>query len=147
MELNTASAVISFARKLEEDGIKLYESLAQKYPQDRQALLAFAGENKKNIIQIERAYYGMITDAIEGCFSFKIYPEQYRFETGLAGDLSYSDALSQAINIEDRTIKFYSDAAEQSKSLLADIHRTFAMVAKKRSERCSKLKAVLSSNS
>jgi rubrerythrin len=147
MELNTASAVISFARKLEEDGIKLYEGMAQRYPQDRQALLAFAGENRKNIIQIERAYYGVITDAIEGCFSFKIYPEQYRSEAGPGSGSSYSDVLSQAINMEDRTIKFYSDAAEQSKSLLADIHRTFMMVAKKRGERCSKLKAVLASNS
>ena len=140
MELNTASAVISFARKLEEDGIKLYEGLTQKYPQDREALLAFAGENKRNVVQVERAYYGVITDAIEGCFSFKIEPEQYRFETELGEDVSYSDALSQAINMEDRTIKFYSDAAEQSKSLLADVPRIFTMVAKKRGERLSKLK-------
>ena len=140
MELNTASAVISFARKLEEDGIKLYEGLAQKYPQDREALLAFARENKRNVVQVERAYYGVITDAIEGCFSFKIEPEQYRFETELGEDVSYSDALSQAINMEDRTIKFYSDAAEQSKSLLADVPRIFTMVAKKRGERLSKLK-------
>jgi rubrerythrin len=140
MELNTASAVISFARKLEEDGIKLYEGLAQKYPQDREALLAFARENKRNVVQVERAYYGVISDAIEGCFSFKIDPEQYRFETELGEDVSYSDALSQAINMEDRTIKFYSDAAEQSKSLLADVPRIFTMVAKKRGERLSKLK-------
>jgi rubrerythrin len=140
MELNTASAVISFARKLEEDGIKLYEGLAQKYPQDREALLAFARENKRNVVQVERAYYGVISDAIEGCFSFKIDPEQYRFETELGEDVSYSDALRQAINMEDRTIKFYSDAAKQSKSLLADVPRIFTMVAKKRGERLSKLK-------
>jgi rubrerythrin len=143
MGLNTASAVISFARKLEEDGIKLYEGLAQQYPQDRETWLALARENKRNIVQVERAYYGVITDALEGCFSFKMSPDEYAFERELKEDASYSEALNQALAMENRIIGFYYEAAKQSESLLADVPRAFTMVAKRRGDRCSKLRSLL----
>ena len=143
MKLNTTSEVISFARKLEEDGKGFYEYLAQRYADDRETLLSFANENRKNVVQIERAYYGVITDALEGCFAFNISPDEYNFETELAGNASFSDALDKAIIMEEKIIKFYSDAAEQSKSLMADIPRAFMMVAKKRNNRLPELKLLL----
>ncbi|MFC2022465.1 hypothetical protein ACFLTR_04600 [Chloroflexota bacterium] len=143
MELNTASEVISLAKKLEEDGAKLYEDLAQRYIKDRETWLSFAKENRRNVIQIERAYYEVITDAIEGCFSFKINPDEYMLKTKLAENASYSDALNKAARMEEKIIKFYSDAAEQSKSLLADVPRVFMMVARKRDDRRAKLGSLL----
>ncbi len=139
MELNTASEVVSLAKKLEENSAKYYEDLAQRYIKDRETWLSFARANRKNVVQIERAYYGVITDAIEGCFSFKINPEEYAFEAGLTENWEYSDALNEAAEMEGKIVKFYSDAAEQSKLLLADIPRVFTMVAKKRSDRKAKL--------
>jgi len=147
MGLNTASEVISFAKKLEENGAKLYEDLAQRYTEDSETLLSFAKENKKNIVQIERAYYGVITDAIEGCFAFNVDADKYTFKTELAGKTNYSDALDRAVEMEDKIIKFYSDAAEQSKSLMADVPRAFRMIAKKRSSREPKLRSLLSKGS
>ena len=47
MKLNTASAVISFAKELEENSIKYYENLIQKYTQDKETFLTFIKENKK----------------------------------------------------------------------------------------------------
>lgn len=143
MELNTASEVISFAKKLEEDGVKLYEDLAQEQVQGSEFLLSFAKENKKNALQIERTYYEVITDAMEGCFSFKINPDEYALKTGLAEGARYSDALNKAIKMEEKTIKFYSDAAAQSESLLADVPRIFTLVAKRRGDRRTKLEALL----
>jgi len=142
MELNTASATISFAKKLEEDSAKFYEDLSQRYAKDVDVLLSFAKENRKNIVQIERTYFGVITDAIEGCFAFNINPDEYAFKTELAEKASYSDALEKALEIEEKIIKFYSDAAEQSKSLMADIPRAFVMVAKKRDNRKAILKSL-----
>jgi len=143
MELSTASEVISFAKKLEEGGARFYEGLSHRYAQDEDVFISFAKENKKNIVQIERAYYGVISDALEGCFSFKINPDEYTLKTGLAENASYCDALNQAIEMEEKIIKLYSDAAEQSNSLMADIPRAFRMVAKKRSSRRPQLKALL----
>ena len=143
MQLNTCSAAISFAKKLEEDSAKFYEELAQRHTKDADALLPFAGENKKNIVQIERAYYGVISDALEGCFAFNINTDDYEPKTDLAEGASYSDALEKAVEMEEKIIKFYSDAAEQSKSLMADVPRAFTIVAKKRSNRSSMLKSLL----
>jgi rubrerythrin len=56
---------------------------------------------------------------------------------------SYSNALNKAIEMEEQILKFYSDAAEQSKSLMADVPRAFMMIAKKRSGRIAKLRALL----
>lgn len=143
MALNTASEVISFTRKLEEDSAKFYEDLAQPDTKDGETLLSLAKENRKNIIQIERAYYGVITDALEGCFAFNINLDEYAFQTELSEKASYAEALASAIAMEEKIRKFYSDAAEQSKSLMADVPRAFAMIAKKRDNRISTLKSLL----
>jgi rubrerythrin len=143
MKLHTASETISFAKELENKSAKFYEDLRQRYARDEDVFRLFAEENKKNTIQAERAYYGVITDAIEGCFAFDVETDEYAFEAGLAEKSSYSDALSQAIVIEEKMIKFYSDAAEQSSSLMADVPRAFRMIAKKRKNREVKLKELL----
>ncbi len=105
--------------------------------------MSSARENKKNVVQIERAYYGVISDALEGCFSFKVGPEEYVLDTELAENVAYSDVLNKTVMMEEKIIEFYTDAAEQSKSLLADVPRIFAMVAKKRGERIPKLGLLL----
>ena len=140
--LHTASEVISFAKSLEDESAKFYEDLSQRYAKDVDVLLSFAKENRKNVVQIERAYYGVITDAIEGCFAFNINPDDYEFKTELAEGASYSDALDKAIELEEKIREFYTDAAEQSKSLMADVPRAFMMVAKKRGNRVAELRSL-----
>jgi len=143
VKLNTCSQVISLAKKLESESAKFYEELSQRYSEDADLLLSFAGENGKNIVQIERAYYGVISDAIEGCFAFNVDPDEYAFKTELSEKTSYSDALGKAIEMEEKITKYYSDAAEQSKSLMADVPRAFKIVAKKRINRRPQLESLL----
>lgn len=143
MKLHTASETISLAKQLENESAKFYQDLSQAHATDKDTLLSFAKENAKNVVQIERAYYGVITDAIEGCFAFDMNPDEYTFSTELAGKPGYADALNRAIKIEEKICKFYSDATEQSKSLMADVPRVFTIVAKKRSNRISKLRSLL----
>ena len=141
--LHTASEVITLAKRFENESAKLYEYLSQKYAKDVDVLLSFAKENGKNVVQIERAYYGVITDAIEGCFAFNINPDGYAFKTELAEGASYSDVLNKAIELEEKIEEFYTAAAEQSKSLMADVPRAFVMIARKRDSRISMLKSLL----
>jgi len=143
VKLNTCSQVISLTKEFESESAKFYEELSRRYAKDADILLSFAKENRKNIVQIERAYYGVISDAIEGCFAFNIDPDDYAFKTELPEKTSYSDALGKAIEMEEKIIEFYSDAAEQSKSLMADVPRAFVMVAKKRDNRGAILKSLL----
>ena len=143
MKLNTASAVISFAKELEENSIKYYENLIQKYTQDKETFLTFIKENKKNIVLVQRVYYEGITDAIEGCFSFEgLDTDNYSFNQKVSADASYSNVLESAIKMEEKIQKYYLDSAEMSKSLLADIPRAFERIAKGRDKRKISLKSL-----
>jgi len=142
MKLNTTSAVISFAKELEENSTKFYENLIQKYPQNKEIFLSFIKENKKNIVLVQRVYYEGITDAIEGCFSFEgLDTDNYIFKTEISTEVNYSDALENAIKIEEKIQKYYLDSAEASKSLMADIPRAFERIAKRRDKHKIQMKS------
>ena len=134
MGISTCSGAISLSRELENESAKFYQELSKKFEKDKDLFLAFAKENAKYVTQIERAYYGVITDAIEGCFAFDLNPEDYQVKAAPSKDASYSNALKEALAMEEKILKFYHVAAEQSKHLMADVPRSFTLVAKKRSE-------------
>jgi rubrerythrin len=143
MQLNTSASVISFAKQLEADSAVFYEKMAERYPKGADLFLAFSRENNKYATMIERAYYGVITDAIEGCFAFTVETDKYTFEKEPAKGLVYADAMKRAIDMEQKLISFYTDAAEQSKAFMADVPRTFLIVARKRKDREDKLRTLL----
>jgi rubrerythrin len=143
MQLNTSASVISFAKQLETDSAAFYEKMAEGYPKAKEISLAFSKENDNYATMIQRAYYGVITDAIEGCFAFSVETDKYAFKSELAKEASFADALNQAIDMEHKVISFYTDAAEQSKAFMADVPRTFLIVAKKRKGREDKLRTLL----
>ena len=142
MIIHTASEGVTLAKKLENDSAGFYETLAQKFSNQSENFLAFAKENKRNVTQIERAYYGVITDAIEGCYAFNLNDDDYSINTTLASDAGISTAVKQAVQLEEKIVQFYKTAAEQSGSLMADVPRTFSMIAKKRENRVAKLKSL-----
>lgn len=141
MKLQTTSETISFVKELEEKSAKFYEELFRRYSKDGDVLLAFAEENRKYFKQIQRAYYSVITDAIEGCFAFDLESDNFVFETKIERDAAYSDAIDLALEMENKILKFYAVAAEQSQSLMADVPRNFKIVAKKRNNRLSRLQS------
>ncbi len=146
MAINTCAEAISLARHLEKDSSMFYQQMAQRFIKDKDLFLSFVKENEDYITQVERAYYGVITDAIEGCFAFNLEPDEYKLDTDVQkGSEDYSDLIKKAIEIEEKILRFYLLAAEQSKSLMADVPRAFRLVAKKREKRLSTLKSLLSS--
>ena len=140
MAISTCSGAISLSKELENESANFYQELSKKFEKDKDLFLGFAKENAKYVTQIERAYYGVITDAIEGCFAFNINPEEYQVKGTLPSNVTYADALGKAVELEEQILKFYRVAAEQSKFLMADVPRAFTLVAKKRNERIEKLK-------
>jgi len=143
MQLNTSASVISFAKQLEADSAAFYERIADRHPEAKEMVLTFSKQNSSYATMIQRAYYGVITDAIEGCFAFSVETDKYTFKGEPANEASFADALTQAIDMEQKLISFYTDAAEQSEALMADVPRTFLIVAKKRKNREDKLRALL----
>jgi len=141
MRLNTASEVISLSRRLEEEGAELYEKMAQQRPDDAETLGAFARENRRFVTQVERAYYGVISDALEGGFAFDLEADDFEIGTDTAGAVAGGDVKAAAA-MEERMIRFYEEAAEQSQSLMADLPRAFRLVVKKRRRRLESLSAL-----
>ena len=138
--INTCSGAIRLAGELEKGAAGFYKKLAERTPDNKDLFLSFAEENEKYVKQIERTYYGVISDALEGCFAFSLNPDDYSLETGLSGSATPAEAIQCAVKIEEKIIEFYTVAAEQSKSVMADIPRVFKLVAKKRSKRLSALR-------
>lgn len=143
MVVSTASAALSLARKLETDEAVFCEELARAYPQGAELFLAFSKENRKYITQFERAYYSVITDAIEGGYAFNLQEEEWELDTSLAGNEPFSEAVSRVLGMDDVIGRFYTVAAEQSKGLMADVPKAFLFIARKRKGREEKLKALL----
>jgi len=94
MQLCTTSETISFDRNLEEKSGEFYQVLSQKYEQGKE-LSRFKEENRKFALQIQRAYQSVITDAIEGCFAFKLESSDYTIDTELPEELSFLAPLKR----------------------------------------------------
>ncbi|RLI46615.1 hypothetical protein DRO69_02685 [Candidatus Bathyarchaeota archaeon] len=144
MEITTASGVISYIGKVEENSAKLYENLAQKYPEDGETFLSLAKENRRNKKSIEYAYYGVISDKLEACFCFEnLDTDNYSIKTELPEEINYPDALKKLIDLEEKIQRFLLDAAKQLKSLVPDVSFIFERVGKKRAKRVTTLKSLL----
>ena len=140
----TASAIINFAEKLEDDTFNFYQKLGGKFAQNKKEFISFAEESKKNKVLVVRTYRETITDALEACFCFEgLNLNNYAVRASLTVGKSYSDALRTAMELEDKGSKFYADVAELSKSLLATIPGVFRKVAEKRNSRKQVLKSLL----
>lgn len=143
MTLQTASEGISFARELETRSAEFYEELASRFTPQAEVFRSYAAANKKHVANIERAYYGVITDAIEGCYAFKLEPADYPLDVDLAELSEVSGVLAKAIRNEETIVRFYEEAAEQAKSTLADVPRAFTLVARKHRERIEEMRTLL----
>ncbi len=135
MKLCTASETLSFIRELEEKEAAFFEEMARRFPQKEKDLLNLANENRKFNKQIQMAYQSVITDAIEGCYAFNLETEDFAFQGSLAAGQSMSDAVGQALAMEEKLLACYDKGVQQSESLLADVPRNFKIVARKRRAR------------
>ena len=140
----TASAIMSFAEKLEDDSSAFYEKLAARFDEGREVFLGFAKESKKNKTHLIRTYQETISDALEATFSFGgLELAEYDFEAALAKGTGFREALEMALGIEEHAAELYSQIAEQAQALLATIPRAFLRVAKKRRARKEILQSLL----
>jgi predicted YcjX-like family ATPase len=143
MTLHTASEGISFAREMEEVTAGYYEELAKLFPAHAETFSAYAKANHKFVANVQRTYYGVITDGIEGCYAFRtLEPDDYVIDVDLGGDLDLAGALAKAIKNEETLVAYYKEAAEQSKGVMHDVPHAFLMVAKKKVARIEELKAL-----
>ena len=142
MKLITASAAIRFSGELEEASAGFYDELGQIFPECRDFCLSCIEQNRKFSSEVQRAYYGVISDALEGCFSFENIDSDDFTIPGSPGDPgSLSDAMSVAAEMEDTVMRFYQSSYEVSKSLIADVALVFRKIARRRAERIEEIRS------
>ncbi|MBN1320310.1 MAG: hypothetical protein JXA87_05635, partial [Thermoleophilia bacterium] len=111
-------------------------------PENAETFLGYAKVNNKNVANVQRTYFGVITDGIEGCYAFNLEPELYVLDLALPGGITKTDALAKAMAGEETISRLYADAGEQGKGLTADVARAFTIIARKKCERVEELKAL-----
>lgn len=119
--------------------------MGDKYQDGKEVFLSFSKENHRNKNVVESSYYGVISDALEACFSFKegLDTEEYKVKTELLEDASYSDAVKTAIEMEGVIKKAYTNAAILSEGLMADIPRVLKIISNKRNARINELEMMI----
>jgi len=139
----TASAVVNFAVELEAACAALYEAMARTYEKEQSIFRELAKENEKNERLVRRTYYEVVSDALETGFSFEgLDLLNYTLDCRLENK-AQSEAVTMALRSEERIEQFYLAAAEQSKSLLADVSRVFEKLIRQRKARKATLRKLL----
>lgn len=141
MKLSTASTAVRFAKQLEDESRDLYERVSERYPEWQPALAPFIRENKRNVGSIDRAYIGVVSDALDTQFAFEgIDADDYVLVTDLPD--SPDEVIAVLAANEETIIAFYRASADSSRDLLADVPRAFDRISSKRSPRVEALRAL-----
>jgi len=139
----TASAVISFAERLEERSTAFYKDMAERFPQEGEVFLSLAKGCEKTKTLVVRTYQETISDALEAGFAFEgLRLTDYEVELTLGKDANYEESLKMAIALEGKATGFYQDVAKRSRSLLATISMSFNSAARNRKRHKKKLQSL-----
>lgn len=136
----TASAVVSFAERLEDRSALFYERLSKQFPDYAHIFKDLAHESKLNKVLIVRTYQETVTDALETAYTF----EGLDLEGAIPSDLwqersDFTGAVGSAIALERAAAEFYNNVASRSRILLSTIYAAFKKVQGTRESRQTKL--------
>jgi hypothetical protein len=145
MECVTAASVITYLSKIELDTATLYEQWGKSHEKLKDPFEAFAKANKKNEQRVRRAYYSVVSDALETGFCFKDLKADIAIPEFSKG-ASVSEVLNLAVSLEKEIQNFYVKAANSSRPLLPDVPRQMDKVSQERSKRLEQLQAMAAAN-
>ena len=145
--LNTASGLIEYYTKYEDRIRSFYETLAEdeRCAANKELFKSMAEENEKHKKEVLRAYYEVITDAIEACYIRPLDETKYEVDTEITPEMTYADILRKAVDIEEKSRGFCAEAYRCTSGLLADISVAFRRVSRRKTKRAEKLKELLES--
>jgi len=135
MRIHTSSEGVSLAKRLENDSAQFYGEASERYQEAGIGFSTYQNENRRHVRDIERTYYGVITDAIEGGYCLDVDSAALAFDPHIATTASVRDTLVQAADIEGKIETFYRTAGDQMAPLMADLGHLFRRLAKRHHER------------
>lgn len=140
MPLTNFGAILNFAETVERDDMEFYRNASDSAAASayRDLFDAFAAEDKKNIAVVQRTRRENVTEMIlEPIHNFS----RGDYQLGMLDlqDMDNDAILAAAAAIEDRALRYYTDAAAKIRAL-PEVSRSLKMLAKKRDKRIEKLK-------
>ena len=134
MGLTTAAAVITYISQFEKAAAEEYRKAARKFSDTQELFTSLARENEKYDSNVKRAYYNVVSDALETGFCFRNVQDNI-VVASLAEKSSLPAVLKASLEMEERIIVFSRTGADSSKGLLSDVSRAMARVARSREQR------------
>ncbi len=139
MPLTNFGAILNFAETVEQDDMDFYRKVSSTAAGEPYRLLfeMFAKEGKKNIALVQRTRRENVTEMIlEPIRDF--VRDSYQLRVDDADGLDSTAILAAAVTLENRAIRYYSDAAEKIRAL-PEVSRALKSLAKKRTQRLGQI--------
>jgi len=139
MPLTNFGAILNFAEKVEQDDMEFYRKASSTAAAEPYRLIfdMFAREGKKNLSLVQRTRRENVTEMIlEPIRDFVRdgYQESVRDAEGMDGPA----ILASALSLENRAIRYYTDASEKIRAL-PEVSRALKTLAKKRTKRLGQI--------
>jgi rubrerythrin len=142
MPLENFGSILNFAEELESQDREFYEAAAGNpaCSDYKQMFEQFAADAKKNLKTVQRTRRENVTEMIlEPIKGFVRAP--FCEVCQAAPDMTAQDALSTANRLEDRAVRYYTEAAAKIKAL-PEVARALKLLGKKHSAHRDSLAAI-----
>lgn len=139
MPLINFGSILSFAEELEKLDLAFYGDavLNEKCSMYSALFSDFATQAQSNIKNIQRIRRENITEMIlENIEGFTRAP--YCLECGQVAEMDAAEALDTARRLEERSVKYYTAAAERLKAQ-SEVARALRMIGQKHAERLARI--------
>lgn len=141
MPLTNFGAILNFAEKVEKGDLEFYRQASQNPATGphQELFETFVKESKKHVSLVQRTRRENVTEMIlEPVRDF--VRDGYQLNVEDADGMEISAMLAGAIAIENRAIRYYSDAAHKIRAL-PEVSRALKTLAKKHTKRLVKIEA------
>jgi len=142
MPLENFGSILNFAEELESQDQEFYEALVGNPAcrDHKQMLEQFAANAQKNVKTAQRTRRENVTEMIlEPIKDFVRAP--YCEVCQAAPDMTLEDALAAAKRLEDRAVRYYTEAAAKMKAL-PEVARALKLIGKKHNANHDSLAAI-----
>ena len=142
MPLENFGSVLNFAEELENQDQEFYEAVAGNpaCSGHKQLFEQFAANAKKNVKTVQRTRRENVTEMI--LEPIKDFVRAPYCEVCLAApSMTVEDALASAKRLEDRAVRYYTEAAAKIKAL-PEVARALKLLGKKHNGHLDKLTAL-----
>jgi len=142
MPLENFGSILNFAEELELQDLGFYKTVAQNAAcaEHKQRFEEFAAAIDKNIKSVQRTRRENVTEMIlEPIKDFIRAP--FCEECGAAGLMTADEALKTARRLEDRAVRYYTEAAAKIQAQ-PEVARALKTLGKKHTAHLNKLKEI-----